>query len=65
MRTIQLRNEEEEGRKDQVSPLRLALGDTRDKPSTITAHCYLVIKGLQRLQPLPDAVINTGGLSSH
>lgn len=48
-----------------MSLLCLAPGDTRDKPSTITAHRYLVIKGLQPLQPLPDVVINAGGLSSH
>lgn len=65
MGTIQLRNEWEEARKDRVSLLPSALGDTRDKPSIGTARCYLVIEGLQPLQPLPDVVINAGGLSSH
>lgn len=65
MGTIQLRNEWEEARKDRVSLLPSALEDRRDQPSTSAALRYLVIKGLQALQPLPDMVINAGGLSSH
>lgn len=62
MGTAQLRSEWEEARKDRVSLLPSALGDTRDEPSTGTACHSLAIPGLQ---PLPDVVINAGGLSSH